>query len=188
MLHSNSYPCNMAGQEKGQKCLCCFWSMSLNILNFLNWRKVLTQKNLSCWSEVKWKSLSHVWLFVTPWAIHSPWNSPGQNTGVGSLSLLQGIFSVQGLNPGLLQCRKILYQLSHKGNRRILEWVAYPTMSCWELLTEWSQECKHIATLIVVLMDFARVIATKRCKPASMASDINSKAVRTWTEALPFPG
>ena len=34
-----------------------------------------------CW---KWKSLSHVWLFATPW-IYSPWNSPGQNPGVGSL-------------------------------------------------------------------------------------------------------
>ena len=43
-------------------------------------------------------------------------NSPGQNTGVGSLSLLQGIFPIQGSNPGLLHCRQILYQLSHKGN------------------------------------------------------------------------
>ena len=42
-----------------------------------------------------------------------PWNSPGQNTGVGSLSLLQGIFPTQGLNPGLLHHRQILYQLSH---------------------------------------------------------------------------
>ena len=41
-------------------------------------------------------------------------NSPGQNTGVGSLSLLQGIFPTQGSNPGLLHCRLILYQLSHK--------------------------------------------------------------------------
>ena len=41
-------------------------------------------------------------------------NSPGQNTGVGSLSLLQGIFPTQGLNPGLLHCGWILYQLSHK--------------------------------------------------------------------------
>ena len=48
----------------------------------------------------------------------SPWNSPGQNTGVGSLSLLQGIFSTQGSNPGLLHCRRILYQLSHKGSPR----------------------------------------------------------------------
>ena len=44
------------------------------------------------------------------------WNSLGQNTGVGSLSLLQGIFPIQGSNPGLLHCRWILYQLSHSGN------------------------------------------------------------------------
>ena len=58
--------------------------------------------------------------------LYSPWNSPGHNTGVGSLSLLQGIFPNQGLNPGLLHCRRILYQLSHKRSPRILEWVAYP--------------------------------------------------------------
>ena len=52
--------------------------------------------------------------------------SPGQNTVVGSLSLFQGIFPTQGSNPGLPHCRRILYQLSHKGSPRILEWVAYP--------------------------------------------------------------
>ena len=46
----------------------------------------------------------------------SPWNSPGQNTDVGSLFLLQGIFPTQGSNPGLPHCRQILYQLSHKKN------------------------------------------------------------------------
>ena len=61
--------------------------------------------------------------------LYSPWNSPGQNTGVGSLSLLQGILPTQGLNPDLLHCRWILYQLSHKGIPRILEWVAYPFSS-----------------------------------------------------------
>ena len=61
--------------------------------------------------------------------LYSPWHSPGQNTGVGSLSLLQGIFPTQGLNPGLPHCRWILYQLSHKGSPRILEWVAYPFSS-----------------------------------------------------------
>ena len=44
------------------------------------------------------------------------WDSPGQNTGMVSLSLLQGIFPTQGLNSGLPYCRQILYQLSHKGN------------------------------------------------------------------------
>ena len=61
--------------------------------------------------------------------LYSPWNSPGQNAGVGSRSLLQGIFPTQGLNPGLPHCRRILYQLSHKGSPRILEWVAYPFSS-----------------------------------------------------------
>ena len=63
-------------------------------------------------------ALSHVWLIA--------WNSLGQDTEVGSLSLLQGIFPTQGLNSGLLRCGQILYQLSHKGSQRILEWVAYP--------------------------------------------------------------
>ena len=58
--------------------------------------------------------------------LYSPWNSPGQYSGVGSLSLLQEIFSNQGSNPGLPHCRRILYQLSHKGSPRTLEWVAYP--------------------------------------------------------------
>ena len=62
--------------------------------------------------KVKWKSLSRVRLFATPW------NSPDQITGVGSFSLLQGIFPIQGSNPGILCCRRILYQLSHEGNLR----------------------------------------------------------------------
>ena len=64
----------------------------------------------------------------------SPWNSPGQNTGVGGLSLLKGIFPTQGFNPGLLHCRQILYYLSHKGNPRIVEWVAYKAVSEHELV------------------------------------------------------
>ena len=56
---------------------------------------------------------------------NSPWNSLGQNTGVGSFSLLKGIFPTQGSHPGLPHHRRILYQLSHKGNPRILEWVMW---------------------------------------------------------------
>ena len=53
-------------------------------------------------------------------------DSPGKNTGMGCYVLLQGIFWTQGLNPGPLHCRWILYHLSHQGSSRILEWVAYP--------------------------------------------------------------
>ena len=67
--------------------------------------------------------------FLQPHGLYSLWNSPGQNTGVGSLSLLQGIFPTQGSNLGLPYCRRILDQLCHKGSPRILEWVAYPYSS-----------------------------------------------------------
>ena len=63
---------------------------------------------------------------LRPPGLYSPWNSPGQNTKVDSLSLLQDILPTQRKNPDLLHCRQILYQLSHKGSPRILEWVAYP--------------------------------------------------------------
>ena len=64
-----------------------------------------------------------------PHGLYSLWNSPGQNTGVGSLSLLQAIFPTQGSNSGLPHYRWILHQLSYKGSPRILEWVAYPFSS-----------------------------------------------------------
>ena len=52
------------------------------------------------------------------------WATELKNTGAGSLSLLQGIFLNQGSDPGLLHCMQILYQLSHSGSPRRLEWVA----------------------------------------------------------------
>ena len=52
---------------------------------------------------------------LQPHGLYSPCDSPGQNTGVGSLSLLWGIFPTQGWNPHLWHCRQILYQLSHQG-------------------------------------------------------------------------
>ena len=64
------------------------------------------------WSE----SRSAVSDSFRPHGLYSPWNSPSQNTGVGSHSLLQGTFPSQGCNPGLPRCRRILYQLDHQGS------------------------------------------------------------------------
>ena len=69
-----------------------------------------------------WGTVTHAMLLFTAqlcltlWdPMHcSPWNSPGQNTGVDSLSLLQGSFPTQGLNLGFSHCRWIIYQLSYK--------------------------------------------------------------------------
>ena len=60
---------------------------------------------------------------LRPYGPYNPWNSPGQNAGVGNRSLLQGSLSNPGMEPGLLHCWRVLYQLSHQGNPRILECV-----------------------------------------------------------------
>ena len=66
---------------------------------------------------------------LRPHGLYRPWDSPGQNNGVGSHSLLQGSFPIQRSNPGLPHCRRILYWLSHQGSPRIWDWVAYPFSS-----------------------------------------------------------
>ena len=86
----------------------------------------------SAWSE----SRSVVSDFLQPHGLYSPWNSPGQNTGVGSLSLLQGIFPTQGPNPGFPHCRQTLYQLGHKGSPAQLTQVF---VEC-QLISESTQE------------------------------------------------
>ena len=50
---------------------------------------------------------------LEPTRLLCPWDSLGKNIGVGCHSLLQGVFLTQGLNPGLLHCRKIFHSLSH---------------------------------------------------------------------------
>ena len=66
--------------------------------------------------KVKFTSNSFQPLGLQPSRLLSPWNSPGQNTGAGSHSLLQGIFPIQESNPDLSHCRQILYQLSYQGS------------------------------------------------------------------------
>ena len=99
---------------------------------------------------IKSESHSVVSDSLWPHVLYSPWNSPGQNTGMCSLSLLQGIFPTQESNPGLPHCRWILYQRTQKGSPRILErlinlkWGRAGTacsgsVTCW-VLAIWAQE------------------------------------------------
>ena len=80
------------------------------------------------------QSLSRVLTLVThglyPARLFCSWDSPGRNTGVGCYFLLQGIFLTQGLNPHLLNCRQILYLLSHLGSpiRTLILWNQGPTL------------------------------------------------------------
>ena len=77
-------------------------------------------KKMIRWFPVIMRSESRSVVFnsLQPHGLYSPRNSPGQNTGVGSLSLLQEIFPTQGSNSGLPCGQQILYQLSHKGSPR----------------------------------------------------------------------
>ena len=80
--------------------------------DFKNWSIVDLQYCVSVRCE-RSESCSVMSDSLWPHGLYSPWNSPGQNTGVGSLSCLQGIFPTQGSNPSLPHCRRIPYQLSH---------------------------------------------------------------------------
>ena len=80
--------------------------------------------------KVKVKSLSHGQLFVTPWPIAHPWDSPVKSTGVGCHFLLQGIFPTQGLNLGLPHCGQMLYCLSHREY----------TEQCWIVYFKWAND------------------------------------------------
>ena len=99
-------------------CRSIWWKLISRIFDLSLWNTVylliyvgsslnnILKFSVMCMCEV-WKLLSHVRLFATQWTIHSLWNS---------LPLFQGIFPTQGLNPGLLHCRQILYQLTHQGS------------------------------------------------------------------------
>ena len=118
-------------------------------LRMLEWVAILFSRRPS-WGNIMYevkvaqlKSLSCVLVLwprgLEPARLLCLWNSPGQNTGVGSCSLLQGIFPTQGLTPGLPHCRRILYQLSHHGSPRILEWAACPFSSGSSWPRNWTE-------------------------------------------------
>ena len=111
ICHSGLSP---SPEEEETSCL----RNTLVLLSFTKWcpgRKEKESESCSVVSNSLW-----------PHGLYSSWDSPGRDTGVGSLSLLQEFFPIQGSSPCLPNFRWILYQLKHQGSPRILEWVAYP--------------------------------------------------------------
>ena len=106
------------------------WGVDCRLSMLTSWLNTKGKWTFSIRHVSEWKSLSCGQLFATSWTIQSM-NSPGLNTGVGSLSLLQGIFPIQGSNLGFPHCRWILYHLSHKGS---------PISSWQEVIL---QQCSH---------------------------------------------
>ena len=64
------------------------------------------------WKKVKVHSMDYI--------VHGIFQA---SIELGSLSLFQGIFPTQGSNPGVPQCRQILYQLSHQGSLSLLQGI-----------------------------------------------------------------
>ena len=91
-----------------------------------------------------------------PRGLYSWWNSPGQNTGVGSCSLLQAIFPTQELDPGLPHCRKILYQLSHQGSP--FSWVQFSHSVMSNSATPWTA-ARQASLFITNSQEFTRTHA-----------------------------
>ena len=137
-----------------------------------------------------WNSLSQS-DSLRPHGLYSPWNSPGQNTGVGSLYLLQGISRTQELNSTLPPCRWILYQLNHMENPR--NWYACPK---WQLnirITSWYPLPSFVGVLCICFLKVTHIWRNgggvqlqdrkkkKRKKVAWLQlSFVNSRSVCVW--------
>ena len=139
---------------------------------------------------------------LQPHGLYSPWNSPDQNTGVGSLSFLQGIFPTQRLNSGLPHCTWILYQLIHQASPRILECVAYPfsrgssrprnqtAVSCiaGRFFTNWAiretlsyQNVQHL--VYFCCNDVLKVITQERCMYMKYTLNVLASQLQRMGEA-----
>ena len=77
-----------------------------------------------------------------PTKLLCPWDFPGKSTGVGCHSLLQGIFSTQGLNPHHLHCTQIVYRLSNQGSPQLMMQVL-KQLSGNSFLQRSHLECVH---------------------------------------------
>ena len=113
------------------------------------------------------KSESHSVVSDSLWPhrLYSPWNSPCQNTGVGSLSHLQQIFPTQELNRSFLHCRWILYQLSYQGSP-----------------TDWKKHTKRCLTLLAIRKMQNRSTMAYTDTPMRITKINNCDNSRLWSK------
>ena len=107
--------------------------------------------------------------FLRPHGLYSPWNSPGQNTGVGSISLLQEVFPTQGLNPGL----------PHAGGF-FTSWATRETLLCQSLLCK--SLCPEFSATLSSYQGVKDTLGTRLKNPPANAGDITDPG------SIPGPG
>ena len=117
-----------------------------------------------------------------PHELYSLWNSSGQNTGVGSFSLLQGIFPTQGSNPNLPHCRWILYQLGYQGLVcKEKEWIREKGVR------EGAYEKKKIVSFVTIQMSEGSTIGEIRIQRGKSPNSVHhprslsQELAKTWT-------
>ena len=131
-----------------------------------------------------------------PHELYSPWNSPGQNTGVGSCSLLQGIFPVQGSNPGLRYYRQILYQLGHQGSLYILYYTKFkniPTLKVKVLITQLCPTLRNLMDCSPPGSSVHRILQVRTLEWGSQSllqgifpfQGLNLGLLALWADSLP---
>ena len=129
--------------------------------------------------------------YMYPARLLCPWDSPGQNTGVGCHALLQGMSSSQGLNPGLLHWRKILYCLSHQGskNRKEFYWSQTENYSLEVNFPEHSEKLPGSSRVFSTISCLVRTKTMKLVKDTFIqgfkkkkkkGKDEHSKSVWPW--------
>ena len=145
------------------------------------------------------KSLSHAQLFATPWTVACtkllhPWDFPGKSTGVGCHFVLQGIFSTQGSNPGLLHCRQTLYHLSHQGSpwacvQNFIFKYCNETKITSEMNCRWTFVCMCVCVCVCVCVSCS--VVSDSCDPmdysppGSPIHEILQARILEWV-AIPF--
>ena len=136
----------------------------------------------------KCESVSHSVVFdssqpqeLQPTRLLCPWDSPGRNTGVSSHSLLQGIISTQGSNPGLPQCSQILYHLSHQWSPSYL--ISEEGKTFLLLWLEKTNETSVPIIFSLVIADIFNFILILFTKPDFLFCDsIKSSASGPWVK------
>ena len=178
---------------------------------------------MSSLGKCLFRSSAHFWLdhlFFCYWAACIFWKlilcpqadslstePPGKpkHTGVGSISLLQGIFPTKKSNLGLLHCRQILYQLSYKGSPRIMAWVAYPfsrgssrpgnQMGIIPTQEIWGSPALQVDSLPTELsakaymqssVQFSHSVMSNSLRPHELYSPLNSPGQNTGVGSHPF--
>ena len=104
-----------------------------------------------------------------------PWDSPGKNTGVGCHSLFRGSSLTQGLNPGLLHFREILYLLSHQGSS--LLWLRRASFSSFLfLINNIGVKKNNIGVKLVMQYIYLNLIQKQIIKKHSVSEKVKYSA------------